>query len=825
MTAQDLRARRRRGWRVAVLAAAALTLVAVAVLELWSPTVGWLHTPRRFVVMSLHWVKVHWLTSSGLSVIVALVGVIVALERRREARKAARESDPDETVARAKPHQLPADTKVFTGRDPELSRLRSLLGGRQTAPPGTAVIAAIEGIGGTGKSALAIHAGHQLSEEFPDGQLYVNLHGTTLGLEPVKPLEALGGFLRALGWPSDDVPRQLEEAAVLYRSLLLDRRILVLLDNAHSVAQIRPLLPASPTCAVLITSRMQLTVLDDVERVPLGALSPNEATQLLDKIAGSDRIGADPAAAAEIAAACSHLPLALRIAAGRLDARRAWTLRDLANRLADQRSRLSQLQLGDLAVRASFQVSYQTLPPNLARSFRLLGLPEGPSIGVPAAAALLNQTMAEVEKLLEQLVDLNLLENPIAGRYRLHDLLRLFAHEQAISDEPEAERTMALHRMLSIYLVTTQRADQRIRPGRPSHGELATNPQQDGFKDMGEALRWLELERTTLVNAVQQAAAMPSCWGIAGELADALRGFFELRSYFADWEQTGEAALTAAGQQHDDRALATARLNLGIVALQRHRLDKAMRLLDEALHGYRNVADQLGQARALTSIGNLYRMRDEYDLAVPILEEALGLRRVEGDRHGEAVTLHILGLVAVEQGNHEYGMACFEQSLDLFGELGDRWGEASDRWGQANAWRHLDKTHPRHARHAEAINAFKQTLKLSRELGHRGREAESLTQLGLLYQELGRYQQAVDHLQGALTIRRSVDDHYGIATTLRYLGHVLQANGKHRQARMHWQDAIAWFERAEAQREAADVRALATQSGTLAKGSQPPTRT
>jgi hypothetical protein len=278
LTDQDAPTRRRRGRRAAVLAAAAMVLAAVLVLELWSPSIGWLQTPRRFAVVSLHWVKVHRLTSSALSVILAIVSVAIALERRSEARKAARKPESRDNAVRAMPHQLPADTKVFTGREPELSRLKSLLGGRQPRPPGAAIIAAIEGIGGTGKSALAIHVAHQLSDEFPDGQLYVNLHGATLGLKPVEPLEALGGFLRALGVSSDDVPRQLDDATIRYRQLLLDRRILVVLDNAHSAAQVRPLLPASPTCAVLITGRMQLTELDGVERVSLGALSPNEAT-------------------------------------------------------------------------------------------------------------------------------------------------------------------------------------------------------------------------------------------------------------------------------------------------------------------------------------------------------------------------------------------------------------------------------------------------------------------------------------------------------------------------------------------------------------------
>jgi tetratricopeptide (TPR) repeat protein len=799
-----------------------LLLAVIVVLELWSAPVGWLHVPRQLVVVVLHWLKVHWLTSGGLSVMVAIVGVLVAilphmLERRREAHRAASELDSRGTAARATPHQLPADTPVFTGREPELSRLKALLSGRQSGPPGTAMIVAIEGIAGVGKSALAIHAAHQLSDEFPDGQLYMNLHGTVLGLEPVDPLEALGEFLRALGVPARDVPEQLEAAAVRYRSLLRDRHMLIVLDNTHGAAQVRPLLPASPTCAVLITSRTQLAELESAERVPLGAMSPSEATQLLGKVAGNNRIDAESDAALEIARACGHLPLAVRIAAGRLDARPAWTLRDLADRLADERSRLSQLRLGDLAVRASFQVSYRTLPPDLARAFRLLGLPEGPSIGVPATAALLDRQAAEAEDLLERLVDGNLLENPHLGRYRLHDLLRLFAHEQATSDERESERAMALRRLLMFYLATTQRADQRLRPGRPIDGELAASPQQLGFTDLGEASTWLELERATLGSAVQQAAAMPPFREIAGRLATALRGFFELRSYFADWEQTSKAALAAARQQHDDRALATAHLDLGIVALERHRLDEAMRLLEEALSGYREVTDQLGQARALGSIGTIHRVRGEYDLALCALREGLDLRRKEGDRHGEAVTLHLLGLLLANKGDHKQAIVCFEQSLALFDALGDR-------WGQASFMLRLGEAYHRQGRHVDAIDASERALKLSRELGHRRQEAQALTQLGLRYQELGRYQQAIAYLQDALRVCRSIDDQYGEATTLRHLGDVLQATGQRQQAEAHWQTAIELFKRVNAEREVDEVRTLVTAEGHAGADEKRPTR-
>jgi tetratricopeptide (TPR) repeat protein len=690
----------------------------------------------------------------------------------------------------------------FTGRSEELETLQRLFADARRRPhAGLIVVSVIAGQGGVGKTALAVHAAYQLQGQFPDGQLYVNLRGAER--QALQPAEVLAQLLRALGIPSTLIPEDVDERAGLYRRRLTRRRVLIVLDNAADEAQVRPLLPGGGSSAVLITSRKQLAGLDTGATIRLDVLHEHEALDLLGKLVGRARVDHEPEAAKAISRLCGYLPLAVRIAGAKLKARRHLLLTRFAEQLADQHRRLDTLQVGDLDLRASFALSYQHLSADQRRLFRRLGVPEGSSIGVPAATALLNQQVAEAENLLEQLVDLNLIENPILGRYELHDLLRLFAHEQAISDEPESERAMALQRLFTFYLATTQRADQCIRPGRPLDGELVTRPQQLTFRDLGEASTWLELERATLVNAVQQAAAIPSCSRIAGELANALRGFFELRGYFTEWEQTGEAALTAAKQQgFGTRALATARLNLGIVAVPRRRLDQAMRLIQEALSGYKQVADRLGQARALTSIGNLHRERGEHDLAIRVLEGGLALRRRLGDRHGEAVTLYILGLVAVEQGNHEQGKACFEQCQKLFGDLGDRWGQVNVRFRLAVA-------HSRQGHHANAIRAFEQTLELSRALGHRAREADVLTQLGLLHHELGHYKQSVAYLQDAISVRHRVDDLYGEAETLRHVGKVLWANGQRQQARAYWTTAIELFDGVGAQREADEVQALA----------------
>jgi hypothetical protein len=358
------------------------------------------------------------------------------------------------------PQQLPADIPTFTGRAVELERLLGLL---NAAPdpragadggPTPVVICAIDGAGGVGKSVLALHAAHQVAEWYPDGQLYVNLHGATPGVPALDPAEALGRFLRALGVADHEVPAETEEAAAMFRSLVAARRMLVVLDNAESVAQVRPLLPASGTCAVLVTSRQVMATLDGAAHLHLNVLSLDEAVVLLAWLVGERRAAAEPEAVAALAQQCGYLPLALRIAGARLAARPAWPVRALGARLADTQRRLDELAFGEVALRAALQVSDQALLASTdpvgqeaARAFRLLGLPDGPDMTTDVAAHLLDRPYHAAERALERLVDAQLLETPSPGRYRLHDLLRLFAREQATQDMPEEERRAALGRL------------------------------------------------------------------------------------------------------------------------------------------------------------------------------------------------------------------------------------------------------------------------------------------------------------------------------------------------------------------------------------------
>jgi NB-ARC domain len=414
------------------------------------------------------------------------------------------------------------------------------------------VISAIAGKAGVGKTALAVRVAHRLRPRFADGQLYVNLRGAEA--QALDPTEVLAGFLRALGVEGAAIAEGLEERVRQYRSRLADRRVLVLLDNAASEAQVRPLLPASPGCAVLVTSRTPLSGLEAVHPLTLDVLEGDQAVELLARLAGRGRVAAEPEAAATIVRLCGWLPLAVRIAGARLAGRPQWRLALLAERLADEHRRLDELATGDLEVRASVALSYQGRGEQERRLFRLLGLLVAPSFPAWVAATLLDIRLAEAEGLLERLVDAQLVEaagQDQAGqlRYRLHDLLRLFARERLQLEEPTASQRASLQRVLQTYLTLTEQADALLEPSGVNHygGDPARNPRDHPAAAIvdQDPLGWLEAEQASLVAAVDQG-----CDAEIGEpswrLATALVSFFGARAHWDDWQHTHTTALAAA---------------------------------------------------------------------------------------------------------------------------------------------------------------------------------------------------------------------------------------------------------------------------------------
>jgi DNA-binding SARP family transcriptional activator/tetratricopeptide (TPR) repeat protein len=540
------------------------------------------------------------------------------------------------TVARSVvPRQLPVDIDGFTGRRGAMEELEELLGGerdRAQAPP---VICAVAGTGGIGKSALAIHAAHRLAERFPDGQLYVNLQGATPGLLPLAPLEVLGRFLRALGAEPAAVPTHLEEAAAVFRSRVAGRRLLMVLDDAADAAQVRPLLPGSAGAGVLVTSRRVLSALDGVRHMHMAVLAPEEAVELLGRLAGRERVAAEPEAAAEVARLCGWLPLGLRIAGGRLAVRPTWPISALAKRLADVHHRLDELELAEVGVRASFTVSVEQLRAGddpvdraAAEAFGLLGLLDGPEVGVPVVARLLEASEERAEGVLERLVDAQLLETPAPGRYRLHDLLRLYARELADRQSSEVGRATALSRALGFYTATAWHTFGLLRPGDYRLGRADDRWRKGGLElelaDEQSALGWLEAERANLLAAVQQAAATPGVPSeIAIQLAQALWEFFWVRSRWDDCLRVNQISLEVARRLDDRGAEAQAHHALGFASWRQGRYDRALSHLRRSLAIHRELGDRHGQAGSLSILGLICQWQGRYDEALASQRESL----------------------------------------------------------------------------------------------------------------------------------------------------------------------------------------------------------
>ncbi|WP_158894315.1 AfsR/SARP family transcriptional regulator [Amycolatopsis anabasis] len=686
----------------------------------------------------------------------------------------------------AVPAQLPADVAGFTGRQAQLDRLDDLLAaGAETGA--AVVISAIDGTAGVGKTALAVHWAHRLRDRFADGQLFVNLHGYAPA-PPMRPIEALARFLRALGVPADQVPANLEEAAALYRSLLADRRVLVVLDNASHPDQIRPLLPGAPGCLVLVTSRSVLGGLiayDGARSLQLDVLTTGEARALLERLLGAERVRAEPRAAAELAGLCAHLPLALRLAAAHLIVRPRMPIAGYAERLRGG-DRLSALEIdGDehSAVRATFGLSYRALPADARRLFRLLGSNPGPDFTVEAAAALAGAPAGDTGALLAQLTAGHLVDEHAPGRYRLHDLLRLYARERGAREDDAPERDGAVQRLYEWYLGTVDAAAAILYPQmrRLTLSDTERRSSPDLFDDHTEALAWLDTERPNLVAAVARAADRGP--PVAAQLADALRGYFWLRMYTVDWITVAETGLLLAEEAADRQAQTVALLSLADAHYRQGRFRQAVEFSRRALDIARRADWPRGQAAALGNLGNLQLGDGRLPEAVDYHRRALALHQCTGRLAGQANTLGNLGIVHRQRGDLRAALEHFTQALAINRKLESRQGEAVSLTNLGAVWHDLGRLD-------EAVAHFEQGLALHQEVGNRGGEAETHTGLAAVHCDTGRYTAALEQAHTALALARDAGDRAAetdatnlLGTVHRRLGHDADAVIRYRQAR------------------------------------------
>ncbi|MGW6719498.1 AfsR/SARP family transcriptional regulator [Streptomyces sp. NPDC054995] len=690
--------------------------------------------------------------------------------------------EPAPAPAPLKPAQLPATVPDFTGR----SAFVAELGGRLATAEGSVMaVSAVAGIGGVGKTTLAVHVAHQARRHFPDGQLYVDLQGA--GARAAEPETVLGSFLRALGTADSAIPDTLDERAALYRSTLDGRRILILLDNAHDAAQIRPLLPGTPGCAALVTSRVRMVDLAGAHLVDLDVMSPEEALQLFTRIVGAERVGAERKAALDVVAACGFLPLAIRIAASRLAARRTWTVSVLAAKLADERRRLDELQAGDLAVKATFELGYGQLEPAQARAFRLLGLADGPDISLAAAAALLDLDPHAAEDLLEALVDTSLVESAAPGRYRYHDLVRLYARACAERDERAVERESALSRLLDFYLATAAGVYALERPGdRLADHREPTQYSGLTFADRHSAQDWLYTEANSLLACVRQSSGP----GAVRRAVDLLWATKDLAESGANSKQYEAAAITMrdlAQSSDDARAEGRALITLTNARLVAGRFDQAERDAQRAMRLAHAVDDPLPSCWAPNDLGIIALYKNRHAEGEAYLKQAIDNFRADGNRPGEASALCNLSRIHLAMGNTTSAVALAQQGIDIYDELGHALRGANGRYA-------LGLALTQSGRFADATEQLHDALAVFRDSRQRLWEGMATFRLAEVDLAAGLPAQAATKSEQALAILRGIGGEWRRGNVLTVLGRALSEIGQPGRAQVCWREALDIYE-------------------------------
>ncbi|WP_433791354.1 BTAD domain-containing putative transcriptional regulator [Actinoplanes sp. CA-252034] len=676
------------------------------------------------------------------------------------------------------PAQLPADVRAFTGRTGELAALDRLLEPPDgDEPPLT--VALLCGTAGVGKSALAVRWAHRVREAYPDGQLYVNLRGYDAE-QPVAVADALAGFLTALGVRGPEIPPGTDERAARYRSELTGRRMLVLLDNASSVEQVRPLLPGTGSCLVLITSRDSLrgmVAVDGAERVNLDLLPPPDAIGLLRKLIGP-RVDREPDAAWALAAACARLPLALRIAAELAADRTDVPLTELVTELGDHQVRLDLLDAGGdprAEVRAVFSWSYQNLPDGAARAFRLLGLHPGETAHVDAVAALIGGRSAEARRMLDVLTRASLVQPGRGGRYGMHDLLRAYAAELAAEHDTEPDRRAALTRLFDHYLAGATTAMATLYPD----GAAAAG-------DSEAARAWLEAERPNLA-AVCTNGAAHGWYQHTIDLAGTIFRYLDAGGPVAEASTVTASAVAAARAVGDADAQARALSNLGRLHRRQGRLREAADTYRQALRLYAHLGEPAAEALVLRNLGSVDWRRGDYRQAAEHYQRAGTLCRDLGDDAGRADALVRLGLIDARLGDRARAAERFGSALDLYAQLADRFSEAY-------VLSLLARLSHRPVALEQAEAHLEQSLAAVRRAGDRTAEAYVLTDLATIHARQGRLAEAAGHLRRALVLLRRIGDRASEAEALNDLGQVLHAAGDPADARAQHEQALTLAE-------------------------------
>ncbi|MFY1651310.1 ATP-binding protein [Solwaraspora sp. WMMB762] len=647
---------------------------------------------------------------------------------------------PVELVVRAVPRQLPPALGHFSGRRTELAQLARLAPAtdpaRQSTPAGTVRIVAVSGTAGVGKTTLVVQWAHQVADRFPDGQLYLNLRGFDPDGSVTEPATALRLLLDALGVPPAQVPTDLDAQAALYRTTLAGRRLLIVLDNARDSGHVRMLLPSSPQCLVVVTSRNQLTGLvaaHGAQPLTLDLLHPSDAAELLRRRVGQRRCAAEPTAVDEIVARCAGLPLALAVVAARAVIAPRMPLAALATELRVARHRLDALAPDDpqLGVRAVFSWSYQALSPSAAQLFRLLGIHPGPTVSAPAAASLAGLPVARVRPLLAELVRANLLNAYPGGRHGLHDLLRVYAAERARELETGSALDAALRRLVDHYVRSAYQADQTLQPnpaptvpGPARPGVVAELP-----TDSQAALTWFAAEHTVL-EAVFDAAVAAGLRSEALHLTQVTYTYLDRRGHWSALTVMQRSALQLARQVGDVAAAAVAHRNIARAYTRTSRYAEAEGHLGAALKLEQGRGDLARQGLTHLNLSLLRERQERHREALAHGRTAYEFYAAAGDRRGEGKALNVVGWQHARLGEYAETLTWCGRALQLLRELGDGPGQASTWHSLGYAYQHLGDPD-------EAAVCYQEALELFRRLGDRHLEALVLSSLGEVGHDTG----------------------------------------------------------------------------------------
>ncbi|WP_171068925.1 AfsR/SARP family transcriptional regulator [Actinomadura geliboluensis] len=714
-----------------------------------------------------------------------------------------------------RPHTLPHHARVFVGRDDEMRQLMELVPSGAGPPPGAAVtVVAIDGMAGVGKSALAVHLAHRLAEHYPDGTMYLQLHAHDPGQPPMDPADALDRLLRMIGVPVTRVPRALDERAALWRSELAGSRAILVLDDAAGHDQVRPLLPASAGCLVIVTSRRRLTGLHDAWPLSLETLPVRDAMVLFTGIAGPGRAKTDADVAA-VVERCGRLPLAVSMAASRLRHRRTWDTRDLLARLSSDDRRLDELRDENREITTVFEVSYRGLPPPLRDAFRAFGLHPGPDLTADAAAAALACPVQEAERILEELLDRHLITEPARGRYRFHDLVQDYARRVSRETDTDEERRRTVHRILDFYLAAADHANHLLSPHRTGGAGTDRPPGMPPLADETEAAEWFAAEHACLMNAAAEADRIDSPAHVA-RFSRVLAGHLESRGHWDAAAHLHTKAVEALQNLDDDPGIARALADLSHIRFRVGDYDTAMEDAEKALEISRSTGDHPGEAHILGHISLIHWHQSRFPEALARCRKALEIHRSLGNRHGEAKSLDHMAIVLEFTGDYHEAERLRLDALAIFNEIGDsrgrmrahnNMGDLMIRMGDVDrAAEYYEQTagaaelsrqhraialinaanvHRRTGAPETALANYRAALALAMELGDRRTQVETLIGIGATFHNTGRYGEALIHHERALAISRTINERYEEAVALRHLGETLSASGRYPAAVDH----------------------------------------